>query len=124
MLPLDALCRSRGQCKTCRDPAQRAWRARLAAGFELPADAPDFECPQGLAWGFTGWPATIGTPPRRPLGDVLASWLTRLGFRKKPGCGCDARQAWMNTHGRQIVAGLEIGCGVAAWLVAAVGLMT
>lgn len=30
------------------------------------------------------------------LGDWIANLLTRIGIRKRPGCGCDKRQAWLN----------------------------
>lgn len=33
---------------------------------------------------------------QRGLGDVLALALYRFGITKKPGCGCDERQALLN----------------------------
>ena len=49
-----ATCNSHAHCKTCRDrQGGRKWRENLAAAFELPADAPDFECPAGIAWDET-----------------------------------------------------------------------
>jgi len=41
-----------------------------------------------------------GLPPaslRHGIGDRLASFLYRLGFRKRAGCGCSARQAALNS---------------------------
>lgn len=36
------------------------------------------------------------------LGDRLAALLSRLGIRKRQGCGCEARQAWLNRLGERI----------------------
>lgn len=32
----------------------------------------------------------------RGLGDVIAKMISGLGIRKKPGCRCNQRQAWLN----------------------------
>jgi hypothetical protein len=34
--------------------------------------------------------------PWRGIGDVVASLLEKLGFRKTPGCGCEKRARWLN----------------------------
>lgn len=43
----------------------------------------------------------------RGLGDWLARMLHRLGFRQRPGCGCAARQAWLNRFGFAVSAFLK-----------------
>ncbi len=35
-------------------------------------------------------------PGRRLLGDWIASALAWLGIHKRPGCGCEKRQSWLN----------------------------
>lgn len=53
-------CQSRAHCGACRDrEGGRTWREGLAAAFVLPADAPDFACPHGVAWGFVRPPLPI-----------------------------------------------------------------
>ena len=54
-----------------------------------------------------GWeydhPEDMGTPPikqNRGMGDIVASVLHRMGVRKKPGCGCERRQKWLNSFRR------------------------
>lgn len=36
------------------------------------------------------------------LGDMVAWILKRLGVKKKPGCKCDERQAWLNRIGERL----------------------
>lgn len=36
------------------------------------------------------------------MGDRLALFLHRLGFRKWQGCGCAKRQAWLNRFGQNM----------------------
>lgn len=48
-------------------------------------------------------PPVIRTCRGRPgLGDRLAGFLARLGIRKRPGCGCEERQAWLNRLGARV----------------------
>jgi hypothetical protein len=44
--------------------------------------------------------APKGTSSERGLGDYIAALLVRVGIRKRPGCGCDARRQWLNRVGR------------------------
>ncbi|NLX59561.1 MAG: hypothetical protein GXY74_10790 [Phycisphaerae bacterium] len=65
-------CRSHVHCRHCRDlEAGRPWRQSLTARFTLPADAPDWACPEGLPWN---------VPEADVPGDLRAA-------EKKP-CGC------------------------------------
>ena len=46
-----------------------------------------------------GGPASNGvqrTPNPRGLGDTIAIGLAAIGVRKRKGCGCGKRQAWLN----------------------------
>lgn len=36
------------------------------------------------------------------LGDRMCKFLLRLGIRKRPGCGCGRRQAWLNRFGERV----------------------
>jgi hypothetical protein len=40
--------------------------------------------------------ACEGKPPAKGLGDVVAGLLEAVGIKKKSGCGCEARQNWLN----------------------------
>lgn len=39
---------------------------------------------------------TIITPPSFGLGDLAECVLSKLGFRKRKGCGCDKRKRFLN----------------------------
>lgn len=65
------------------------------------------ECHDRPGWfemflGESGQPCDGQAPRRLGLGDWLASLLYRLGFRKRPGCGCERRQAALNRFGERI----------------------
>jgi hypothetical protein len=42
------------------------------------------------------------TSSERGLGDFIAALLIRVGIRKRPGCGCEARRKWLNRVGRRL----------------------
>lgn len=48
----------------------------------------------GLTANQPGLPAVV--QPARGLGDTIASILHAVGIRKRRGCGCGRRQAWLN----------------------------
>lgn len=39
---------------------------------------------------------------RKGMGDWLAKFFAWLGFKKKPGCGCDKRQQALNRAGARL----------------------
>lgn len=49
----------------------------------------------------------------RGLGDEVANVLSRMGFKKKQGCGCQERQERLNGLSKAITEKLE---AVATWL--------
>ena len=97
-------CCSGAHCRTCRDrDGGRSFRASLGTVFELPAGAPDFDCPHGRPWGYQGnapvsvkiglpgdpivpegerAPAAAGAPegPARGLGDTIAAVFEATGI--------------------------------------------
>lgn len=68
MIELKVLCDVEYGCETCRDPSQTEWRQSLGVAYELPPGAPDFACPRGKPWGYTG----------KGLGDRVAAWIKRI----------------------------------------------
>jgi hypothetical protein len=39
------------------------------------------------------------SPPRRGIGSFVASLISKLGIKKKPGCGCGKREEKLNRWG-------------------------
>lgn len=66
---LSPVCQTHRHCPTCRDrEGGRQWRESLAVSYALPADGPDFACPEGHPWGFEGFEFPRQQPaPRRQL---------------------------------------------------------
>ncbi len=73
-------CRRCGFETTSPFPPQRVWR-RCDVWWEE-------EAPQG--------PSLWGLSADRGLGDTVARFLQWIGIRKRPGCGCEHRQEWLN----------------------------
>lgn len=94
-------CESRAHCRTCRSSPR--WRASMAAAFGGPVD---FPCPIGLP--------ILGQPRR--AGDWLARLTHWLRIKRKPGCGCERRQAWLNRWGAWIIAGGAAGAIAWIWI--------
>lgn len=98
MIPLNVLCDMEYGCETCRDPAETEWRQSLGVAYELPPGAPDFVCPRGKPWGYTG----------NGLGDRIAKWIKwvlrllggRRAVRWAESCGsCAKRRELLNSIG-------------------------
>lgn len=53
-------CRLMQLCGPCRERSAEgtAFRESLARAWQVPADAPDFACPRGVAWGLTTLPVS------------------------------------------------------------------
>lgn len=75
-------CHTRAHCKTCRTDAD--WRERVTG-------VRDFECPHRVYWNGKRLRRRL-----RGLGDVLAWVIKKMGFTQQAGCGCKARQEWVN----------------------------
>lgn len=83
----DFACGSGVHCVTCRDKSDgRLFRLSLGKVFQLPDNAPDFECPHGKPWGWQ--------KPSTGLGDTFAKITKAVGI--KPCAGCKKRQAILN----------------------------
>lgn len=118
-------CASRAHCGVCRDTAHPTFRESIAAAYSLPVV--NFECPHGVPWDYK--PESVASPllsaqdaqPAR-LGDTLAALFHWCGVRKRPGCGCAARQAWANHNQATvymivgIAAYVAFTATIAAWL--------
>lgn len=109
-------CSSRVHCRACRATDRPAFRESVAEAYSLPVVG--FECPHGVLWDYT--PESVAAPslPTRNahaarLGDTLAALLRRCGFRKRSGCGCSARQAWLNQNETTVYLIVGISCFVA-----------
>ncbi len=113
-------CTSRAHCVACRSTTRPQFRESIAESYSLPVV--NFECPHGVPWNHT--PESVA-PPRsdRPqrfrLGDALAALFSFCGVRKRPGCGCAARQSWLNRNAKTIY----LISGIAAY-VAFVGVLS
>lgn len=92
------ICAAGGICSICRQrETGRSLRASFAAAYAMPADAPDFECPQGRPW--------LGEQ-LRGVGDVVAAIADATGLTAlakcverltgKP-CKCQGRRAKLNS---------------------------
>lgn len=93
MIKLSVLCMGGRHCETCRDrDGGREWRRGLSVAYELPANAPDFECiaREPRPWGWRWTP----DQPARGLGDVVAKMTHAVGI--EPCGGCAERQEWLN----------------------------
>lgn len=74
----------------------------MAEAFGGPAD---FPCPIGLP--------IVGQP--RGAGDWLARLTHWLRIPRRPGCGCDKRQSWLNRAGAWIAAGVAAVVLASTW---------
>lgn len=52
-----------------------------------------YRCSCGLQTNADGSTVSLS---RRGMGDWIADILSRIGVRKRPGCGCSARQERLN----------------------------
>lgn len=80
-----------------------AFRESVAVAFSLPIV--NFDCPHGVPWSYA--PESVApSQPTRPqthrLGDTLAALFSFCGIRKRPGCGCAARQSWLNRNAKTV----------------------
>jgi len=75
-------CETRAHCRACRTDS--AWRERVVG-------VPDFDCPHRVYWDGKRLRTRL-----RGLGDVVEILARKLGFEKKPGCGCRRRQEKLN----------------------------
>lgn len=91
-------CTSRVHCSACRDASAhgRSFRESLATVYALPVI--DFDCPHGVPWGAASQPMS-GLASRPGWGQRLATLFAWLGIRKRKGCGCAKRAAWIDRHG-------------------------
>lgn len=96
-----AACTLRVHCTTCRNREDgRAWRESLRAAFQLPRDAPDFECPHGVPWGYQGdAPAAASRRHLARPGDLVSIIIDQLGFHPTSGCECNKMRQKMNEWG-------------------------
>jgi len=67
------VCDAGVHCATCRDPAEREWRASLCAVLRCPDGAPDFACPRGKPWGGRPDPARASGALQHPSADSPAT---------------------------------------------------
>jgi hypothetical protein len=93
-------CTSGAHCRACRDrDGGRTWRERLGRAFALPAGAPDFICPHGRPWGWTGKAPLRAERRVSGPGDVVKAVLDRLGYQGASGCSCEEMRQRMNAWG-------------------------
>jgi hypothetical protein len=103
-------CRCGLHCATCRK-IRDGRTFRTVHPYEMPAEGPDFECPPhrgAKPWGYT-LPVIVTAPAARIRasthrqlvrpGDLVEWMLLRLGYEKKPNCGCEAFRHHMNELG-------------------------
>ena len=117
-LPLANLCEGRLHCYDCRH--SEPFRESIAAVFDVTSS--QYVCPYGLTPESVAPPLPTPTAQTARLGDALAALLRRCGLRKRPGCGCGARQSWLNEHQSTVLLIVGIAAFVAfsgvlaAWL--------
>ena len=79
-------CSAGTHCGTCRDRnGGRAWRASLAAIFELPPGGVDFTCPHGKAWNAPAGPVMV---PAEELRRAAICKRCPHGRRTPAGTAC------------------------------------
>jgi hypothetical protein len=117
MLALAKVCARRLHCETCRDrETGREWRKSLGQYFEVPAGAPDFDCPHGLAWGWRPtWTHRLRRWQRLRWGDRIAA-ITHA-FRIPQCGGCKKRQEWLNQRRSLGAICVDLGRAIAVTMI-------